>query len=258
MIFEDQKEPEDIFKDVEADAPAGASPPRVPQSPGGGTAPSPAPSTPPQAEAGRPVSSGGGQGGRPVIQGVSPGGAQAMPPVSPKKSGGIGKILLFFVVLIVILGAVGGGVYYFYYLPATQQIDESDSLLDGEDILEPDTTIPDVSMPTEPEEEIEEVEEIEEIEEPEEPEVIPPAIVPPVDTDGDGLTDAEEEALGTDPNLRDTDGDELTDLEESEIWKTDPTNPDTDGDGYNDNVEIDSGYNPNGPGVLPPPPEPKA
>ncbi len=41
------------------------------------------------------------------------------------------------------------------------------------------------------------------------------------DSDGDGLTDAEEVALGTDPN-----------------------NPDTDGDGYEDGVEVESGYDP--------------
>ncbi len=42
-----------------------------------------------------------------------------------------------------------------------------------------------------------------------------------VDSDGDGLSDSEEKAFGTDPN-----------------------NPDTDGDGYRDSVEVESGYNP--------------
>lgn len=55
----------------------------------------------------------------------------------------------------------------------------------------------------------------------------PPA--PPVspDTDGDGLTDLQEQQLGTDPN-----------------------NPDTDGDGFNDGDEVQAGYNPLGPGRL--------
>ncbi len=38
--------------------------------------------------------------------------------------------------------------------------------------------------------------------------------VPGVDSDGDGLTDAEEKALGTDPNKKDTDGDSYSDLTE--------------------------------------------
>ncbi len=42
------------------------------------------------------------------------------------------------------------------------------------------------------------------------------------DSDGDGLTDAEEEELGSDPNEPDTDGDGWTDLEEVE-GNTDPT-----------------------------------
>jgi len=42
------------------------------------------------------------------------------------------------------------------------------------------------------------------------------------DSDGDGLTDAEEEELGSDPNEADTDGDGWDDLEEVE-GNTDPT-----------------------------------
>ena len=48
------------------------------------------------------------------------------------------------------------------------------------------------------------------------------------DSDGDGLSDAIEAALGTDKN-----------------------NPDTDGDGYGDKEELLSGYDPAGPGSLP-------
>ncbi len=42
-----------------------------------------------------------------------------------------------------------------------------------------------------------------------------------VDSDGDGLTDAEEEALGTDPNNPDSDGDGYTDAFEN-FYGTDP------------------------------------
>lgn len=71
-----------------------------------------------------------------------------------------------------------------------------------------------------------------------------------IDTDQDGLTDAEEKVLGTNPNNPDTDGDGLNDGEEATVYKTNPLNPDTDGDGYPDGVEVSGGYNPNGSGKL--------
>ncbi len=77
--------------------------------------------------------------------------------------------------------------------------------------------------------------------------VIPPA---GFDTDGDGLTDDQELALGTDPTKIDTDGDGLTDREEVEIYFTDPLNPDTDGDSFLDGAEVTAGYDPKGPGKL--------
>ncbi len=71
-----------------------------------------------------------------------------------------------------------------------------------------------------------------------------------VDSDNDGLTDAEEKALGTDPFNPDTDGDGLFDGEEVKVYKTDPLNPDTDGDGFKDGAEVKAGYDPKGPGKL--------
>ncbi|MDZ7692511.1 MAG: OmpA family protein [Balneolaceae bacterium] len=67
-----------------------------------------------------------------------------------------------------------------------------------------------------------------------------PTVQEPVDTDGDGLTDAEEAELGTDPNNADTDGDGLTDGDEVNKYKTDPLNPDTDDDGLTDGAEVNS------------------
>ena len=67
-----------------------------------------------------------------------------------------------------------------------------------------------------------------------------PAVQQPVDTDGDGLTDSEENELGTDPMNADTDGDGLTDGDEVNNYETDPLNPDTDGDGLNDGAEVNS------------------
>ena len=85
------------------------------------------------------------------------------------------------------------------------------------------------------------------------------------DPDGDGLTNSEEEALGTNPDVADTDGDGvrdgwevvhgwdpldedtdddgLTDGEEKDLG-TDPTLEDSDGDGYLDLDEVNEGSDP--------------
>ncbi len=57
------------------------------------------------------------------------------------------------------------------------------------------------------------------------------------DTDGDGLTDAEEEDFGSDPEVADSDGDGLTDAEEYDL-DSDPNSEDSDGDGYLDGWEV--------------------
>lgn len=58
-----------------------------------------------------------------------------------------------------------------------------------------------------------------------------------IDTDDDGLTDAEEEELGTDLNNLDTDGDLLYDGGEL-VYGTGVLDPDTDGDGLPDGNEV--------------------
>ena len=63
------------------------------------------------------------------------------------------------------------------------------------------------------------------------------------DSDEDGLTDAEEAELGTDPNNADSDGDGLADGIEVELG-TSPTTADTDGDGYTDGEEQAEGTSP--------------
>jgi hypothetical protein len=63
------------------------------------------------------------------------------------------------------------------------------------------------------------------------------------DMDGDGLTDAQEAALGTHPFRYDTDFDGLSDGDEV-ARGTDPLNPDTDGDGMPDGWEVAHGLNP--------------
>lgn len=71
-----------------------------------------------------------------------------------------------------------------------------------------------------------------------------------VDTDQDGLSDEEENILGTKIDDTDSDDDGLFDREEVEVYDTDPLNPDTDGDGYTDGAEVGNNYNPNGDGKL--------
>ena len=71
-----------------------------------------------------------------------------------------------------------------------------------------------------------------------------------VDSDGDGLNDGEEAALGTDPNDPDSDDDGLSDGEEVRMQILngtscpDPLDADSDGDGLSDGLEVDLGTNP--------------
>jgi eukaryotic-like serine/threonine-protein kinase len=79
------------------------------------------------------------------------------------------------------------------------------------------------------------------------------------DTDGDGLSDGEEvNQYGTHPKNRDTDGDGLSDGDEVHLYGTSPTNPDTDGDGVPDGVEVNQGTDPLLPPTVTPTPSPTA
>ena len=71
-----------------------------------------------------------------------------------------------------------------------------------------------------------------------------PLLDPDGDPDRDGLTNAEEEALGTDPNNPDTDNDALSDGDEINIHGTDPRDNDSDDDGFTDGEEVLAGANP--------------
>ena len=64
------------------------------------------------------------------------------------------------------------------------------------------------------------------------------------DADGDGLTFAQETALGTDPRYSDTDADGLSDADEVNVYLTNPLLADSDGDGISDGDEIAAGTNP--------------
>jgi hypothetical protein len=80
------------------------------------------------------------------------------------------------------------------------------------------------------------------------------------DSDGDGLSDVDEEKYGTDPDNPDTDGDGISDGDEvhgnacyiapkdtSICYTTNPKSKDTDGDGIDDNVELKNGTDPTDP-----------
>ncbi len=79
------------------------------------------------------------------------------------------------------------------------------------------------------------------------------------DADGDGLSDDEEAALGTNPLNPDSDGDLLSDFVETntgifigpEDTGTDPLDDDSDGDGFGDGIEVASGSDPNDENSIP-------
>jgi hypothetical protein len=79
----------------------------------------------------------------------------------------------------------------------------------------------------------------------------------PVDSDGDGVSDEEEAALGTDPANPDSDGDGVQDGGEVNAG-TNPLEPDTDGDGFTDREELDVQTDPLDPASFPTASEPNS
>ncbi|MBN2800734.1 MAG: redoxin domain-containing protein [Deltaproteobacteria bacterium] len=74
--------------------------------------------------------------------------------------------------------------------------------------------------------------------------LLPLTLLLACDADEDGLSNADEKELGTDPDLADTDGDGLSDGQEVNDLGTDPLSLDSDADGYLDQEEVAVGSDP--------------
>ncbi|MFA5946224.1 MAG: hypothetical protein WC802_04935 [Patescibacteria group bacterium] len=208
----DSKEPQDIFAGTDK---GGVSNP----------AQAPAPITPSSAPA-------------PVMPAPQEGGV-SNPALS--KGGTLKTIIILLVALVVIAGSA----YLAYALimkpvQSTMIVPQTETPAVGAPLV-PASTVDANAVPTEP------------------APTLPDVATPPtatigqstfLDSDGDGLTNAQELEAGTSSTNPDTDGDGLGDKEEVQVYGTDPLRTDTDGDGFLDGAEVTAGFNPNGPGKL--------
>lgn len=122
---------------------------------------------------------------------------------------------------------------------------DADGVLDGDEVaqgtspIEAGASAPPDEESTQPEEAIAPAEEASAPEE----SVAEPTT--PGDSEGDGLEDAIEAELGTDPFDVDTDDDGLSDGDEYYVYATGTRNPDSDGDAVLDGDEVANGTDPN-------------
>jgi hypothetical protein len=196
-MFENKKEPQDIFEGVE--------PPANLPVEGGAAAPTPQP--------------------RPPLLAPEPTG-KIVSDADLGTGGHLWKTILIIVIAFLVLGLVALFAYKFVAAPTSSNKDETSQ--NGQTAGDDDEVVPDGKGG-----ELEDED---------------PAAVQ--DSDGDGLTNAEEIAAGTSVSKADTDSDGLGDREEVQVYGTDPRRADTDGDSYTDGVEVRGGYNPNGPGKI--------
>lgn len=222
-MFENKKEPQDIFEGVEppANLPvAGAAAP-TPTAPAGAAAPR---VTPPTAT----------PSARPVP--VMPSSPDQIPDAKLvadrhlATGGHLWKTVLIVVIAFLAMGGAAFMAFRFMNPPDKGAVEDRDGQTQGES--DEGEIIPDGKGG-----EGNTVQEVPDVE-----------IV--VDTDGDGLNNPEEQAAGTNVSKPDTDSDLLGDREEVQVYGTDPLRVDTDDDGYTDGQEVRSGYNPNGPGKI--------
>lgn len=157
----------------------------------------------------------------------------AATPVGPAKRA-TGKLVLLVIGMVLLLGVVGVGAAFFLgAFDADEPVPTTTTTptpAAGKTPAKTPSTPPPTTPVVEPTDKL-----------PEEPEL---------DSDGDGLTDAEEARYGTLIHKPDSDNDGLFDREEIMVYRTNALSADTDGDGFLDGAEVQSGYNPNGPGKL--------
>lgn len=228
-MFENTPQPKDMFDGL--DDAQGAQPPQAAPSPTATIASPPSalpPSSTPFADAAR-------------VQDL---------PLAPASVHhfGAGKVVLIVVVALLVMGTSGFAAYKLMIEPSKGGVVDavSDELIsDSTGLGEEDEGEADGEVAAEDEEETIDEEDV--VDEDEEEEESPAALL---DSDGDGLTNAQEVEAGTSVTMTDTDGDGLGDREEVEVYETDPRAVDSDGDTYLDGAEVSSGYNPNGPGRL--------
>ncbi len=165
----------------------------------------------------------------------------------------LGKVIMIVIILIIASGVGYGGwrLYSYFTTPSEPGMPKMEEII----IEQPPATTITEPIPTEisnetPTTSLEDDTMATTSPEEESESDLTPIISQGIDTDKDGLDDAQEEQLGTDMNKTDTDSDTLSDGDEVLIWQTNPLNPDTDGDGYLDGEEIRNGYSPTGPGKL--------
>ena len=220
-MFDQRKDPEDIFEALEAEVPTPRPPVQLGPSPVGALrAPAPA-NLPTEAE--------GGSVGQPTE-------ASATLIKQKRRVFFPWKPAAMVAIVLVLFVAAGLGVRVLFssspispaVLSSEQGREDADQIPEGleqtTDPKEKEETNT-VSLPT------------------------PPVAVEP-DADKDGLSNEQEAKLGTDGKKADTDGDGLFDREEVSVYRTNPLLKDTDGDGYEDGTEIANGFNPNGSGTL--------
>jgi hypothetical protein len=169
-------------------------------------------------------------------------------------TGGSTKYLLIGILTLVVVLAAGLAIYFFVLQPQfqaatpTETVQEQVTVPEASNTVNQETTVPETVVAPEATTTEATTEMNAATSTGSQPSLTEPAAS--VDSDGDGLTDAEEAKAGTDKLKMDTDGDGLNDYEEVKIYQTDPLNVDTDGDTYKDGAEVKAGYNPNGPGKL--------
>ncbi|MFH1508793.1 MAG: hypothetical protein ABIE68_01375 [bacterium] len=153
-------------------------------------------------------------------------------PSSPKKSSGLGKTLL---TILIIVALLAGFVYLWFDLSSLKNNLDIDSIKELNKVTaELRDNIESLTTSAELDNRIDQLE-------------------GDMDNVKEALGDTSEDSLASVIALLkqyDTDGDGLNDYEEQVTYRTDINNKDTDGDGYEDGVEVDNGYNPNGEGRL--------